>query len=131
MKYTYTALFKKEGSKVYARVPDLDGCITTGKNLDDAIDQMTDAMSNWLVVAEDEGMEIPQPTEQSRLKTGSDEVVSLIKADTLEYRAKTDIKSVRKNVSLPAFLARLADQKKLNCSQILQEALYQKLNNAV
>ena len=37
MKYTYTALFTEEAGTVYARVPDLKGCITTGKNLQDAI----------------------------------------------------------------------------------------------
>ena len=37
MKYTYTALFTEEAGTVYARVSDLKGCITTGKNLQDAI----------------------------------------------------------------------------------------------
>jgi len=40
MKYTYTALFTEESGTMYARVPDLKGCITTGKNLQDAIKQM-------------------------------------------------------------------------------------------
>lgn len=48
MKYTYTAVFTEDGGKVYARVPDLDGCITTGKDLADAVDQMSDAMAAWL-----------------------------------------------------------------------------------
>lgn len=57
MKYIYTALFTpiEDGSGYYAKVPDLPGCITTGNSLSDAIDQITDAMSAWLVVAEDEG----------------------------------------------------------------------------
>lgn len=41
----YTAIFTEKGGKVYARVPDLNGCITTGKDLSDAIEQMTDAMA--------------------------------------------------------------------------------------
>ena len=44
MKYTYSAAFKEEGGKVYARTPDLDGCVTTGRNWADAIDQMSDTM---------------------------------------------------------------------------------------
>lgn len=123
MKYTFTAVFKKEGNKVFARVPDLDGCITSGRDLEDAIDQMTDAMNAWLVVAEDEGLEIPKPTEQVKIYTENDEILSIIKADTMQYRAKTDTKTVRKNVSIPAFLFNFADKRHINCSQVLQDAL--------
>ena len=61
MKYIYTAVFtpNEDGSKIHARIPDLPGCVTTGHDLQDAIDQITDAASGWLVVAEDEGLPIP------------------------------------------------------------------------
>lgn len=53
MKYLYTAVFspKESGNGYYASVPDLPGCISTGRDLNDAIDQITDAASSWLVVA--------------------------------------------------------------------------------
>ncbi len=123
MKYTFTAVFKNEGDRVYARVPDLDGCVTTGKTIEDALDQMTDAMNAWLVVAEDEGLLIPQPTEQDKIAHDKGEVLSIVKADTMQYRAKTDTRTVRKNVSLPAFLFNFADKRHINCSQVLQDAL--------
>ena len=123
MKYTYTAIFTEKDGKVYASVPDLSGCITTGKNLSDAINQMSDAMAAWLCVAEDEGVEIPVPTPQSNIQYKNDEQLSLINADTLKYRAETDTKAVRKNVSLPAWLSKIADKRHFNCSQILQDAL--------
>ena len=127
MKYTYTAVFTKKGNKVYAKVPDLDGCITTGKDLIDAMDQMADAMAAWLCTAEDENLSIPAPTVQAKIKHNKDDMLSLIKADTLAYRAATDTKAVRKNVSLPQWLFLLADRKHINCSQVLQEALLAKL----
>ena len=123
MRYTYTAIFTEKDGKVYARVPDLSGCITTGKTLSDAIEQMVDAMSAWLCVAEDEGIPIPAPTPQAKISYNSGEELSLINADTLKYRALTDTKSVRKNVSLPAWLSKIADKRHFNCSQILQDAL--------
>ena len=86
MKYTYTAVFTEKDGKVYARVPDLNGCITTGKNLSDAIEQMADAMAAWLCAAEDEGLPIPEPTQQAKISCGNDEELSLINADTLKYR---------------------------------------------
>ncbi|MBR7063793.1 MAG: type II toxin-antitoxin system HicB family antitoxin [Treponema sp.] len=127
MIYTYTAVFTKKGNKIYARVPDLDGCITTGKNLSDAIDQMSDAMAAWLCVAEDEGLDIPTPTPQSKITYKKNDTFSLIKADTLKYRASTDTKAVRKNVSLPLWLSKIADKRHFNCSQILQDALMSRI----
>lgn len=108
--------------KFFAKVPDLDGCITTGKTLEDAIDQITDAMNAWLVVAEDENIPIPEPTPQSKLLEEF-AVLSLIKADTMQYRARTNTKTVRKNISLPAFLFDFADKRNINCSQVLKDAL--------
>lgn len=131
MQYIYTALFTpiEDGSGYYAKVPDLPGCITTGSSLSDAICQITDAMNAWLVVAEDEGNPIAPPTPQDQLCLGSDAVCSLIFADTIEYRAQTDTRAVRKNVSLPSWMVRLADKRGINCSQVLQDALRSLLDN--
>jgi predicted RNase H-like HicB family nuclease len=125
MLYIYTATFTpiEDGSGYYARVPDLPGCITTGKDIADAINQITDAMNAWLVVAEDENLPIAQPTPQDKLPAESGTVFSLITADTIDYRARTDTHSVRKNVSLPGWMVNLADKRGINCSQVLQDSL--------
>ena len=126
MRYTFTATFKIDGNKVYARVPDLPGCITTGKDLPDAIEQITDAASGWLCVAEDEDLPIAEPSPQSEITRDPEDILSLIQVDTIAYRAATDNRAVRKNVSLPAWMANLADKKGINCSQVLQEGLLAK-----
>ena len=130
MKYIYTATFvpNEDGTKYYCRVPDLPGCITTGSSIDDAIEMITDAASGWLVVAEDEGNEIPAPTPQQKLDIPKNAACSIIRIDTLAYRAATDIKAVRKNVSLPAWMATLAEKRGVNCSQVLQDGLMQLFN---
>ncbi|MBR4731833.1 MAG: type II toxin-antitoxin system HicB family antitoxin [Lachnospiraceae bacterium] len=131
MLYIYTAIFTpiEDGSGYYARVPDLPGCITTGRTLADAIDQITDAMNGWLVVAEDEERSIPNATPQQRLKIPSNATRTLIKADTIAYRAQTDTRSARKNVSLPIWMIKLAEKKNINCSQLLQNALMETLRS--
>lgn len=125
MKYFYTATFipNEDGTKYFCRVPDLPGCITTGNSLDDAIEMITDAANGWLVVAEDEGNEIPEPTPQGDLEIPDNTICSIIRIDTLSYRAKTDTRAVRKNVSLPAWMANLAEKRGVNCSQVLQDGL--------
>ena len=130
MKYLDTAVISHiEGSNSWsARVPDLPGCVTTGKDIPEAIDMITDAASLWLVVAEDKGMPIAQPTPQNELPRDAADICSLIRIDTIAYRALTDTRSVRKNVSLPAWMASLADKRGINCSQVLQEGLRARLD---
>ena len=118
MKYIYTALFTpiEDGSGYYAKVPDLPGCITTGNSLSDAIDQITEP--------------IAPPSPQEKLSVDAGTICSLISADTIEYRAQTDTRAVRKNVSLPSWMVRLADKRGINCSQVLQDALRTLLDNS-
>lgn len=125
MKYTYTAVFSptEDGTEFYARIPDLPGCVTTGTSLEDAIEQITDAASGWLTVAEDHGDPIASPSLQPNIPHESGDFLSLIQIDTIAYRAKTDTRAVRKNVSIPAWMAALADKRGINCSQVLQESL--------
>jgi predicted RNase H-like HicB family nuclease len=132
MKYLYTAILSPiEGESAWsARVPDLPGCVSTGADIPEALDMITDAASLWLVVAEDKGRPIAPPTPQSALERqglGPDDVCTLIRIDTLAYRALTDTRAVRKNVSLPAWMVNMADKRGINCSQVLQEALKARL----
>jgi len=127
MRTIYTATFIQEDNTFYARIPDLPGCITTGEDLPDAIEQITDAANLWLVTAEDHGDPIPAPTPQSELDHPDNAILTMIQVDTIAYRSAIDTRAVRKNVSLPAWMANLADQRGINCSQVLQEGLLQKL----
>ena len=132
MKYNYTAIFAptEDGTELYCSIPDLPGCVTTATDYPDAIEQITDAASGWLVIAEDENLSIPSATPQQRLKLPPNASCSVICIDTLLYRNLTDERSVRKNVSLPAWMATLADKKGINCSQVLQEGLMERLDIA-
>lgn len=116
MNYLYSAVISPiEGSTHYsARVPDLPGCVTTGKDIPEAIDLITDAASLWLVAAEDKDMPISAPTPQNALDLSPDDMCTLIRIDTLAYRALTDTRAIRKNVSLPAWLANLADKNRFS-----------------
>lgn len=123
MLYTYTAVITESDHVFYAKVPDIDGCITTGKTLAEAIDLITDALNLCLTVLEDEGIQPQTSTPQSRIVHDTNDILTVIQADTIQYRSKTDTKAVRKNVSLPAWMSNLADKRGINCSKVLQDAL--------
>ena len=129
MQYMYCAVLTpiEDGSGYYASVPDLPGCVTSGKDLHDAIEQITDAMSGWLCVAEDEKIEINAPSDPRKVEHGEEDILTMIQTDTLKYRAMTDTRAVRKNVSIPAWMATLVEKYGINCSQVLQEALRERL----
>ena len=91
MKYIYTAVFtpNEDGTKIHARIPDLPGCVTTGHDLQDTIDQITDAASGWLVVAEDEELPIPAASKQAEIAHGALDTLSMVCVDTAAYRTQT------------------------------------------
>lgn len=123
MLYNYTAVITENNGTYYAKVPDVDGCITTGSSLSEAIELITDALNLSLVVLEDEGVKPKEPTVQSDVPHQPEDILTIIQADTLKYRSLTDTKSVRKNVSLPAWMINLGDKRGINYSKLLQEAL--------
>lgn len=128
MCYTYTAVITPEDGKYYVRVPDVAGCVTTGSSVEDAVLQITDALSGCLVVREDEGLPIPDVTPQPSITHDAADILTLVSVDTIAYRAQTDTRAVRKNVSIPAWMAAMAERRGINCSKILQDALLQQLS---
>lgn len=125
MKYVYHAVLSPsdDSSGFVAAVPDLPGCVTTGADLAEAIDMITDAASLWLVSAEDHGYSIPPASPQTDIPHSPGSLFTILRLDTFSYRAATDTRAVRKNVSLPAWLASMADSRNINCSQVLQDGL--------
>lgn len=127
MVYIYTATIHEENGTFYAAVPDIPGCITTGSSLSDAIDQIADALAACLCTLEDEGDIIPHASAQASVAHEPTDICTLVRVDTIAYRAATDTRSVRKNVSIPAWMAARADKLGINCSKVLQDALRQQL----
>lgn len=130
MQAVYTAVLTpmEDGSGYYVRVPDLPHCVTTGSTLSDAIDMATDAANVWLCSAEDHGYSIAPPSLPADIPHQDGDICTLIKIDTVRYRAMTDTRAVRKTVSLPAWMISLVNAQGINCSQVLQDALREKLD---
>ncbi len=123
MLYTYTAVISESDETFYAKVPDINGCITTASSLSEAINLITDALNLCLVGLEDEGIKPSPATPQSEIQHSPGDILTIIQADTIKYRSATDNRAVRKNVSLPAWMVSLADKRGINCSKVLQDSL--------
>ncbi|MEG0743032.1 MAG: type II toxin-antitoxin system HicB family antitoxin [Clostridia bacterium] len=129
MRYLYTAIFtpNADDSGYTCCVPDIPHCHTSGRDLADALDLIVDAASLMLVTYEDDHTPIPPPTPFHLLAVPTGSTPSLVQLDTDRYRILNDTHPVRKSVSVPAWMAALADREGLSCSQILQEGLRQRL----
>ena len=113
-------------------IPDLPGCVSEGASLAEAIAMGEDAASSWVLDELEDGKEAPSASNFSDIHPDPDigeGFVSLLSLDMDAYAAKYGKKSVRKNLTIPAWLDTFAAQKKLNISKVLQDALteiYQK-----
>ena len=105
-------------------VPDLQ-INTEGKDLATAISMARDAIGLIGIDMEDEGDKFPTPSKD--VPHRENEIVSLVDVDLAAYRRSIEKKTVRRNVSLPAWLNNAADEAGLNVSAVLQNALKQQL----
>lgn len=133
MKLVYPAVFtpciEKEGYTV--EVPDLPGCVTEGKDLVDAIEMGVDAASGWVLGELEEGNNIPAPSlrkENIKLED-TESFVSMLVLDMDAYAEKYGDKTVRKNITIPAWLNTYGEKNNINFSRVLQDALLKRASN--
>ena len=133
MKLVYPAVFtpciEKEGYTV--EVPDLPGCVTEGKDLVDAIEMGVDAASGWGLGGLEEGNNIPAPSlRKENIKLEDPEsFVSMLVLDMDAYAEKYGDKTVRKNITIPAWLNTYGEKNNINFSRVLQDALLKRASN--
>ena len=133
MKLVYPAVFtpciEKEGYTV--EVPDLPGCVTEGKDLVDAIEMGVDAASGWVLGELEEGNNIPAPSlRKENIKLEDPEsFVSMLVLDMDAYAEKYGDKTVRKNITIPAWLNTYGEKNNINFSRVLQDTLLKRASN--
>jgi len=133
MKYVYPAILTSEEGKVLVSVPDLPGLHTFGDSMAEALFMAQDAIEMWLWDAEIKGEEIPPASNQKKIAKmikSPDQIVSMVAADTDEYRRQNDTRSIKKTLSIPAWLNHQAEKANAPFSQILQQGLKEYLQIA-
>lgn len=122
MKATFPIILTpvKDGYVVY--IPDFD-INTQGSDLTEAIEMARDAIGIMGIDMEDDNLTIPSPTNIKDITLNDSETASLVDVDFAEYRRKNEIKTVKKNCTLPSWLCYEAEKAHINFSQVLQNAL--------
>lgn len=131
-KLFYPAIFHKakEGG-FWITFPDIPECMTQGDDMQQAYEMAVDALGLAITSREKEGDVIPVPSEPYQIELEEDSFCAVIEFDMLAYKKRTNSKAVKKTLSIPEWLNEEAIALDINFSQVLQEALIQKVTKTI
>lgn len=128
-KITYPAVFHEEDGKYWVEFPDLEGCLTNGDTVEETYENAKEGLGFYL---DQEGdvyeRNIKKPSKvKDIVDANPGALVMLVEYDSLEYAKKYKTKAVKKTLSIPEWLNDLAVKQNINFSNVLQDALIEKL----
>lgn len=125
--YIYPAVFTfEEGQEIAVLFPDFD-VATSGVDEEDAFKSAKELLGLTLYSMEEDKEEIPQPSPISELQLKKNQVSCLVDVFMPSIREAQNNKSVNRTVTLPAWLNAKSLELGVNFSQVLQEALLERL----
>ena len=92
-----------------------------------AYEMSVEALGLSLTTMEDAGEKIPESSQPDEIKV-EDGYLVIVEFDMAEYRRKHCSRAVKKTLSIPEWLNEAAIRQNINFSQVLQEALMEKVN---
>ena len=124
----FPAIFEKENEGFSVFFPDIEGCNTEGDTIEDAYMMAVDALGlMYTTYKENLNQEFPSPSKPDDINIEKGQTLVLVELDIIAYRRKHESKAVKKTLSIPSWLNDLALEKGINFSNLLQEALKEKL----
>lgn len=130
-KLFYPAVFHiaDEGG-FWVSFPDLPECLTEGNSMEQAYEMAVDALGLALSYMEDNQEPIPPASTPQNISVEEDSFLVVIEFDMLAYKKRNNAKAVKKTLSIPEWLNESAMEMGVNFSQVLQEALIQKVSQS-
>lgn len=122
-RYSYIAVLNVEDDGIAIEFPDLPGCLPCADSIDEAAKNAKEALGLHLWGMEQDNEIIPVPTSLSDITLSENQVPMVVDVFMPPFRDKLNNRFVKKTLSLPAWLADLADKDGVNCSKIFQNAL--------
>ena len=127
-KLFYPAIFHKaEEGGYWVTFPDLPECVTEGDDMEEAYGMAVDALGLALIDRIKSKEELPKASSIENIERQEDGSVVVIQFDKAEYERKHNNKAVKKTLTIPEWLNEEARAMNINFSQVLQEALMEKV----
>lgn len=129
-KLFYPAVFHKaEEGGFWITFPDFPECMTQGNNMEEAYEMAVEALGLAITDSMRENVELPKASNPYDIRMSEADTSVIVEFDLEEYRRKHNSKAVKKTLSIPQWLNEEATAMGINFSQVLQEALLQKIHN--
>lgn len=136
----YPACFFHENDSYSVIFPDLNWLATQGDTFEESMEMAVDCLAGYLHTCQLDGDEIPKPSKLSDIdpEAVAKEIdpdgpvcecfVNMVSVDVASYAKEHFEKSVKKTLTIPAWLNKAALEQNINFSQVLQDALKEKLS---
>lgn len=125
--YVFPAIFTYEDDGISIEFPDLPGCFSCGDTTEEAVGMAKEALGLHIYGMEDDNDNIPNPTPIEKIDLTKNQILMLIEVYMPMYRSAIENQSVKKTLTIPQWLNKLAEKNKINFSQVLQTALKEQL----
>ena len=135
----YPACFYKEENGYSVIFPDLNYLSTCGTTLEETMNMAVDCLAGFLYSSQKDNDVIPSPSALKDINLtavakeldfdsfNEDSFVNMVTVDVAAYAKEHFEKSVKKTLTIPAWLNKAALEQNTNFSQVLQEALISKI----
>ncbi len=124
MLFVYPAVFHLENDSYWVEFPDLEGCQTYGGTLTETMENAQEALTGYLLTLLEENRNIAKPSDLPSIYHDENSFVTLVTCSINKLKA---VKSVKKTLTIPAWMNERAVSMGINFSQVLQEALLAKI----
>ena len=136
----YPACFFHESNSYSVVFPDLNWLSTCGDTFEDAMEMAVECLAGYLHTCQMDGDDIPKPSKLSDIDSQAvarelepdapmcESFVNMVSVDVASYAKEHFEKSVKKTLTIPAWLNNAALEKGINFSQVLQDALKAQLH---
>lgn len=122
----YPAVFHTaEEGGYWVEFPDIPECLTEGDTLEKAYDMATDALGLALSERLKFKEELPDASTPVMPEDG---FVAIVAFDLMSYNKKERSRAIKKTLSIPEWMNEEALALNINFSQVLQDALVEKIN---
>ena len=129
--YVYPAIFEYEDDgRMSISFPDLPGCFSCAESDEEALRMASDALGLHLFAMEEDGDPIPEPAALKDIPCAGNQRSALVEVYMPIVRQSIKSVFIKKTLTIPQWLNSLAERNNINFSQVLQEALKERLGKA-
>ena len=126
--YSYPAIFDYDEDGISVSFPDLEGVFTCGNDEEEAYRNAKEALGLHLFGLEEDKDYIPNPSKVIQLSIQPNQAAVIVYVFMPLIRDRVQRATIKKTLTIPKWINDLAEEHKINFSQVLQNALKERLD---